>query len=129
MAFFKLRSQRISVEVPVKIFLKRKDSGKVTSDCRQASLIKISKGGACFLIDSMILEGSHIFFSTQENQENHILLKRDDSVEDRENNKITAHSVWMDSVTKDEKQAFKVGVKFTESQDELFAELKKSSRS
>ena len=66
MVLFKIRSPRVSVEIPIEIFLKDRKSGVLSKESLSGVLVQLSKGGARAIVSKVMLNGEHIFFSTQE---------------------------------------------------------------
>ncbi len=126
MAFFKIRSARIQVEIPIHIFLQDRGTGILSTDYSCATIINISLNGACVTLDKMILNGKHLFFTTQEQAANHLFLRFSEADVPFD---ISAKSIWMDGVSSEGKQYFKIGMRFTEQQKELFFQCKKISTS
>ena len=118
MVFFNLRSKRVAVEFPVRIYLQNKDSGKISNIYRSGTLVSISKGGGCLVVDKVILDGDHLFFNTQEQSDNYLVLKGNEELEDHLSALCT--SIWMDGFTHKKRTSFKIGVKFIGDQKDLF---------
>lgn len=126
MGFFTTRSERISVEFTTHIHLQKKENSKISTHCHQGTVIKISKTGACVVVDKVVLDGQHLFFNAQEQAENWLYLNNFPSNIDEENDHLTAEAIWMDTCTYNNKSAFKIGIRFTEEKKKLFAFLKKN---
>jgi hypothetical protein len=125
MDLFNRLRQRISIEIPVDVFLQNKTTGKISSRHVNGTLINLSKVGACIIITKVILDGSHLFFTSLEQAENNLFLK-DISIND-DVSCLVATAVWMDICTYNQQPSFKMGIKFQEHQKELYTTLKAKS--
>lgn len=124
MVFFKMRSPRVSVEIPITIFLKDRDSGVLSKESLAGVLVQFSPRGARVVVKKVMLGGNHLFFSSQE-QKSFYLCIPEFSVENQEGHELNAISVWMDGCVFDGNPSFKIGIKFLEHKKELFALVKK----
>ncbi len=123
MGFFSIRSQRIPVLIPVEIYLQNRISDNKTETCLFGNIVKISKGGACVVVEKIILDGDHLFFTTQEKSENYLVVAgAEENVADLN---ALCKSIWMDGFTYKEKPSFKIGLQFLEEQKEFFNYCKK----
>ncbi len=127
MNFFRLLSQRISLELPVNVFLQHKKTGRISSDFTTGTIVNLSKAGACVVLDKVILDGNHLFFTAQEQSENNIYLTNFSTDKDVVS-EILATAVWMDGCTYHHKHSFKIGVRFMGLQKELFSIMKNRSQ-
>lgn len=123
MGFFSIRSQRIPVLIPVEIYLQNRNSANKTETHLSGNIVKISKGGACVVVEKIILDGEHLFFTTQEKAENYMFIAGAD--EQVAGLNALCKSVWMDGFTFKEKPSFKIGLQFLEEQKEFFIYCKK----
>ena len=123
MSFFSIRSPRIPVLIPVEIYLQERGSESITHSSLSGNIIKISRGGACIVVEKIILDGEHLFFTTQEKSENYLFL----ASADKEIASLDAlgKSIWMDGFTFREKPSFKIGLQFLEEQKDFFNYCKK----
>ncbi len=124
MALFRIRSPRINFEIPIKIYFLERNSGKLSQEYLPGFLLNLSRGGACIIVSKVMLEGKHIFFSTQ-NQKRYYLFFNDNAAENDEQIDIKGFSVWMDRCDFRGKHFFKIGLEFLRKQNELFKRLKK----
>jgi hypothetical protein len=122
MDLFRLWSQRISIELPVHVFLQHKKTGKRSSHFAVGTIVNLSKDGACVIFNQVIVDGSHLFFTAQEQAENNLYLT--DFSTDEDVSDVTATAIWMDGCTYQQRPSFKIGVKFLGKQKELFSTLK-----
>ncbi len=125
MDLFNRLRQRISIEIPVNVFLQNKTTGKISSRHAPGTLVNLSKVGACIIFTKIILDGTHLFFTSLEQAENNLFLK-DFSVNDAESC-VVATAVWMDICTYNQQPSFKMGIKFQEDQKQLYSTLKARS--
>ncbi len=126
MELFRLLSKRISLELPVNVFLQHKRTGKISQHHTTGTIVNLSKAGACVVFDKVILDGDHLFFTAQEQSENNLYLT-DFSTDEEVVSDVVATAVWMDGCTYHHKPSFKIGVKFLGAQKELFSTLKNKS--
>ena len=128
MAPFPFRETRIDSNLPVWLSLKTIHSQKILPGRIEATLINVSKGGACVFTPSLQIEGKHLFFSTL-NSNHHLVLENHDQTDNIDDFHILARSIWMDSCQQQGRQYFKVGVCFATPQKKLFDLVKKYHRS
>ncbi len=128
MGFFTTRSERISVEFTTHIHLQKKENSKISTKSHQGTVVKISKTGACVVVDKVVLDGQHLFFNAQQQAENWLYFDHFPLNIDEENDHLIAEAIWMDTCFYNNKSAFKIGVRFTEEKKELFAFLKKNQK-
>jgi hypothetical protein len=124
MMFFKIRSPRVSVEIPISIFLKDRDSGVISRESLSGVLVQLSKGGARAVVSKVMLDGNHIFFSTLEHKRFYLYIPSF-SIGNQGKYELNAISAWMDSCIFDGQPSFKIGMNFLDQQKELFALVKK----
>jgi hypothetical protein len=125
MDFFRIWAQRISMEIPVHVFLQNKTTGKISTQHANGTIVNLSKAGACVIFNKVILDGSHLFFTAQERAENNLYLT-DFSI-DEEVTDVVATTVWMDGCTYHQRPSFKIGVRFLGEQKDLFTTIKNKS--
>lgn len=124
MVFFKMRSPRVSVEIPITIFLKDRNSGVLSKESLAGVLVQLSPKGARVVVQKVMLGGDHIFFSSQEKNRFYLCIP-ELSIENQGEYEINAISVWMDGCVFDGNPSFKIGINFLDQQKELFALVKK----
>ncbi len=111
-----------------RIYLKRKANGRISKSYQRGTVVSLSKTGASIVVDKMVLEGEHLFFNAQTQGDN-LLYLSDLSLDiGGEIEDLTAEAIWMDSCTYENKSAFKIGIRFTEEQKELFSYVKKKNK-
>jgi len=125
MDLFNRLRQRISIEIPVNVFLQNKSTGKISTRHVTGILVNLSKVGACIIFTKILLDGTHLFFTSLEQAENNLFLK-DFPIND-DASCVTATAVWMDICTYNQQPSFKMGIKFQEDQKELYTTLKTKS--
>lgn len=125
MALFRWTSRRIHTDIRLKIYLKDKITGKLSNEYAEGIILNISKEGGCVSTGKMILDGMHLFFSTQEKKESLLYLSDLELDAFDTQDGITATSIWMDGFSDGSEKGFKLGVIFTQRQVELFAVVKK----
>jgi hypothetical protein len=125
MGLFTTRSERISVEFTAQIYLQRKENAKISANYHKATVVKISKTGACVVVEKVVLDGQHLFFNAQQQAENWLYLNNFPLNINEENNHIVAEAIWMDTCNFNNTSAFKIGIRFTEEKKDLFTFLKK----
>jgi hypothetical protein len=128
MGFFTTRSERISVEFPTHVHFQKKENDTISANCHQGTIIKISKTGACVVVDKVVLDGQHLFFHAQEQAENWLYLNNFPVEIDEENEHLTAEAIWMDTCTFKNRSAFKIGIRFTQENNKLFHFLKENQK-
>ena len=114
------------MEFTTHIHLQKKENGKKSTNCYQGTVIKISKTGACVVVDKVVLDGQHLFFNAQQQAENWLYLSNFSLNIADGNDHLTAEAIWMDTCSFKNKSAFKIGIRFTEEKKELFDFLKKN---
>ena len=121
MGFFTFRRHRKSVDIGIVVFVREKSSGKVSSGFVAGQMENISSRGACIVINKVLLQGTHLFYSTQQHSQNHIVLtgfSRDVGLKS-----MAAISVWMNTCTRNDVQLFQLGVQFVEEQRKMVDRL------
>ncbi|MDJ0624140.1 MAG: hypothetical protein QNJ17_14315 [Desulfocapsaceae bacterium] len=124
MKLFKTRSQRISVDFAARIYLQDKEDGSLSNNWQQGQIVTISKDGASIIVDKIVLDGQHLFFSAQQQAEKLLYLSHLENETRDEQQQLTAEAIWMDSCTHNGKSAFKIGLRFTDDQKDLFESFK-----
>lgn len=128
MRLFRTRKARISVDFTARVCLQNKQSGKLTESSLLCTVSSLSNNGACLILEKMVLEGEHLFFSAQQQSE-HLLYIKDFSIDlGIDEPRLQGVAIWMDSCIVQDKKAFKVGVEFVEKQDQLIERLKKGTK-
>lgn len=125
MKLFKKRSQRITVDVTTRIYLQDKEDGSLSQSWQEGQLITISKDGASIVVDKVVLDGQHLFFAAQQQADKLLCLNNSINEIIDEAPQLSAEAIWMDSCTFNGKSAFKIGLRFTGDQSELFEKLKR----
>lgn len=124
MALFFFRETRLESNLPIWVSLQVKSSQKILPGRIEATLINVSRGGACLFTPTLLIEGTHLFFTTL-NSSNLLLLQVHESADHIDDFLISARSIWMDSCLYEGRQHFKVGLCFTTPQKQLFETVKK----
>lgn len=124
MGFFKTRNHRISVELPVRIHLKRKEDQHLSKNSQAGTVTHISKTGACVVVDKIVLDGEHIYFNAQQQADSWLYIYDLSQLIGEEGKHIAAETIWMDTCTFQDRSAFKIGIRFTEEQESLFNHVK-----
>ena len=127
MVSFSFRETRIEIQLPVWLRLQADSSQKLHPGKVEATIINVSKGGACLLTPKLLIEGKHLFFTTL-NSSHTLLLQAHASLNELDDFNISARSVWMDSCEHLDQQFFKVGVSFTTPQKDFYESIKKHLR-
>jgi PilZ domain len=117
------RSPRIETNIPVWLQLQENSTGQLHPGTVSASIINISKSGACLRIPKLLINGKHLFFVTL-NSTHTMILQFPEDTKESEGFNISAHSIWMDSYEHLNCLCFKVGVCFTAPQKKLFEHIK-----
>lgn len=125
MRLFALRNRRIAVEVPVQIALQRRKNRAVTVRRRHGVVTNFSKNGACIVVQSVVIEGEHLFFSAQRDGENYLYLTGIPT--GAEDASVCARAISMDTCIRNNMNCFRFGVEFLSEQKELFDYLKKTA--
>ena len=124
MVSFAFRTPRIETNIPVWLRLQENGTGQLHPGTASASIINISKTGACLHIPKIFINGKHLFFVTLNSTHTMTLQSQEDTKEIGTFN-IPAQSVWMDSYEHQDRLYFKIGVCFTAPQKKLFEKIKK----
>lgn len=127
MAPFPFRETRIESNLPIWLGLQAINSQKVHPGKTEATVINVSKGGACLLTPKLLVEGKHFFFSSL-NSSYSLLLLPHESVDTLGDFALSARSVWMDSCQHLDQQFFKVGISFLSPQKQFFDAVKEHMR-
>ncbi len=125
MSLFSPRSFRAKSEQRIIVSLQDTISGELLPGSCVGIMVNISQGGACLVLFKMLLEGRHLFFSTLNNEDYHLVLCIENLKSGDENFTVSARSVWMDSCHYQNEAAFKIGICFQDRQKELFQFVKK----
>jgi hypothetical protein len=107
----KRRTKRISVELPVKVYL-FDNKGKIRIGDPLAGCIKdFSPLGAALTVDTILLNGKHLFYTCQDNPD--IVLELAFELSGPEEIiTVPAVPVWFDRDFDSDKKKFDVGLKF-----------------
>ena len=124
MPFFRLYSRRVEVEIPVVVNLYGKKSNKPITDPVPGTLINFSKYGSCLIVEKVIVDGEHLFFSAQKKSGNYLNVKGE--IGEFAGLDVLCQSVWMDGLKYKEKSCFKIGLQFNDEQKSLYKLCKKS---
>ena len=123
MVSFTLKKTRIVSNLPIWIRLQETSTKQLHPGQGNATIVNISKDGACLHIPQPLINGKHLFYATL-NSTHTLLLQSQDTTNKIDDFSISAQSVWMDSFKHVNKLWFKVGVCFTTPQIQLFKTLK-----
>ena len=107
----KRRAERISVELPVTVYLfdnKKKDR---QGDAVAGRIMNFSPIGAALNVAAILLNGRHLFYACQDNPEIVLELIFDMSSEGETVN-VLANPVWFDRDLGSEKKLFVLGLEF-----------------
>lgn len=126
MVSFAFRAPRIETNIPVFLRLQENDTEHLHPGSVSATMVNISKSGACLLIPKLLINGKHLFFATL-NSTHIMILQSEEITGNTKKFNISAQSVWMDSCKHDNRLCFKVGICFTTPQKKLFQNIKDSS--
>ena len=108
----KRRAKRISVELPVKVYL-FDNKGKARIGDHLAGCIKdFSPLGAALIVDTILLNGKHLFYTCQDNPDIVLELVFELSGSPEEIITMPAVPVWFDRDLDSDKKQFDVGLKF-----------------
>jgi hypothetical protein len=123
MVSFAFRDSRIETNIPVFLRLQENGTEHLHPGSVSATIVNISKSGACLFIPKLFINGKHLFFATL-NSTHTMTLQSEENTGKIEIFNISAQSVWMDSYKHDNHLCFKVGVCFTNPQKKLFQNVK-----
>jgi hypothetical protein len=131
MADFIMRKPRLETDFEAGIRLQEKGSSKSVEGEIKATVLNLSRGGACLMVSHLFLDRTHIFFSTL-GEGTHTLEFyqpfRGETATGKTPKPISARSVWMDRYPFDREPSFVMGIEFLEPQHGLYLEVKKSLR-
>ena len=113
------------MEVPVQVALQRRKNSAVTIYQQHGVVTNFSKNGACIVVQSVVIEGEHLFFSAQRDGENYLYVTGISM--GPEDVSVSAKAISMDTCTRNNTNGFKLGVEFVAEQKELFDYLKKTA--
>ena len=117
------RDKRIRCSLPLWLSIQEKNSQQLLPGRVAATMINISKSGACLIVPKMFIAGEHLFFTTL-NGSHSLLLKPQESDKNFNDFFISARSVWMDSREYLDQLTFMLGICFTTAQKDLFDSIK-----
>ncbi len=120
---FAFRKPRIETNIPVFLRLQENDTEQLHPGSVSATMVNISKSGACLLIPKLLINGKHLFFATL-NSTHVMILQSEENTGKIKKFNISAQSVWMNSYKNDNRVCFKVGICFTAPQKKLFQNIK-----
>lgn len=123
MVSFAFRDPRIDTNIPVWLRIQEHGSEDLHPGSVSATMLNISKSGACLLMPKLLINGKHLFFTTL-NSTHVMLLHTEENTGKINFFNVSAQSVWMDSYKYDNRLCFKVGVCFTSPQKKLFQSIK-----
>lgn len=123
MVSFAFKTPRIETNIPVFLRLQENGTEHLHPGSVSATMVDISKSGACLLIPKLLINGKHLFFATL-NSTHVMILQSEENTGNIKKFNISAQSVWMDSYKHDNRMCFQVGVCFTTPQKELFQNVK-----
>lgn len=127
MVSFPFREKRITSNIPVWLKLQANTNQVLHPGRIEATIINVSKTGACLLTPKLLIEGKHLFFTTL-NSSHSLLLQSHESMDTLEDFALTARSVWMDSCQHMNQHFFKVGICFSTPQNHFFTTIQKHLR-
>ncbi|TKB07313.1 hypothetical protein [Desulforhopalus sp. IMCC35007] len=117
------RDKRIQCSLPVWLSIQEKSSQQLLPGRVAATMINISKSGACLIVPNMFIAGEHLFFTTL-NGSHSLLLQPQESGKQLNKFLISARSVWMDSREYLDQLTFMLGICYTTTQKDLFDNIK-----
>jgi hypothetical protein len=123
MVSFLPRDRRIQCSLPVWLSLREKGSQQLLPGRVAATLINVSKSGACLIVPKMFIAGEHLFFTTL-NGSHSLLLQPQESDKHLNECIISARSVWMDSREYLDQLTFMLGICFIAAQRDFFDSIK-----
>lgn len=126
MLSFAFRDPRIETNLTVRLRLQEISTEHLHPGSVNATIVNISKSGACLLIEQLLINGKHLFFTTL-NSTHIMTLQSTDNTEKIKKFNVSAQSIWMDSLKRDNHLYFKVGIRFTTPQKKLFQNVKGGS--
>lgn len=122
---FPFREPRIKSSIPVWLELVENRTRKVHPGKMGATIVNISRSGACLKLPKLLLEGTHLFFATLDSHTHTLLLSFHEDAQGLTTEiSVTARAVWMDSFKNEEETYFKVGICFAEKQEKLYRTVK-----
>jgi len=108
----KRRAKRISVELPVKVyFFDNKRKARI-GDPLAGCIRDFSPLGAALIVDTILLNGKHLFYTCQDNADILLELAFEVSSGPEEIITVPAVPVWFDRDLDSDKKKFDVGLKF-----------------
>jgi hypothetical protein len=108
----KRRAKRISVELPVSVYLFDTKNNTRTTGAIEGMVKNFSPYGAALAVSSILLDNRHMFYTCHDNPD--LALQLVFAPDDRPENRVTvpAAPVWFDRDRETEKKQFVVGLKF-----------------
>lgn len=126
MIFLLSRLLRSETEYRVKISMQERGRGELLpGEPLACVMVNISREGACLVLSKILLEGRHLFFTTLNNDQYHLVILLANPETGEESFAIPASSVWMDSCIYKKQPAFKIGLCFHERQKKLYRLFKR----
>ena len=108
----KRRAKRISVELPVRVYLFDNKGKTRIGDAIAGCVRDFSPIGAALTVDTILLNGKHLFYTCQDNPDIVLELAFEISGSPEEIITVPAAPVWFDRDLDSEKKQFYVGLKF-----------------
>ncbi len=108
----KRRAKRISVELPVRVYLFDNKGKNRIGDPLAGCIKDFSPLGAALTVDTILLNGKHLFYTCQDNPDIVLELAFEISSGPEEIITVPAVPVWFDRDLDSDKKKFDVGLKF-----------------
>ena len=108
----KRRAKRISVELPVRVYLFDNKRKTRIGDALAGCIKDFSPLGAALTVDTILLNGKHLFYYCQDNPDIVLELAFEISSGPEEIITVPAVPVWFDRDLDSDKKKFDVGLKF-----------------
>jgi len=115
MIFSKRRVKRISVELPVKVYLFDNKGKSLIGEPLAGQTRNFSPLGAALTVGSILISGKHLVYTCQDNQDTVLVLAFERSnITESSEKIITIHAnpVWFDKDLNADRKKFEVGVEF-----------------
>lgn len=108
----KRRAKRISVELPVQVYLYDNKGKTRTGEALAGRISNFSPIGAALTVATILLDGKHLFYTCHDNPEIVLELVFELSVSPGKMITVLSTPVWFDRDLESGKKLFAVGLKF-----------------
>ena len=125
MTSFISRDPRIETDLKVHVGVQEIPSRQLITPLVTGRLRTISTTGACIGLPRIIINTTHLFFATLNNQKNQLLLSISLPDSEEEFAEIAAKPIWMNTWRINKNMEFRIGLHFIAKQQKLHKIIKR----